>query len=252
MEHPIAVDGLSRYRVLDLPIDDLPEDSIPNALSQMLGDGEVHQIVLLSLWDLMRARRDSEFRRLVANASLVVPTTAGVVHGAKFLRQGEPARYTSFDFVVRLLGALEKLNGSLYILGGSRDELRIVEDNLRQTFPGARLVGRYAGDYPKTMEAGIVTAIRKAAPNLLLAGTRLPGRDKWLFRRRQSFAPGVFIYSGECFDVFAEKRRRPARSVAAQRVIRLVRTLWHPWRIVALPIYGWYWIRLFLRRITKR
>lgn len=249
MEHPIGVDGVARMRVLDLPVDDVPEQCIADALSNMLSDGETHHIVLLSLWDFMRARRDSELRKLVANASLVIPTTVGLVRGAAFLRQGRPTRYTHFDFVVRLLGALERTGGTLYLVGGSRDELRIVEGNIRQTFPGVRLVGRYFGDYPRAMETDIVTAIRKAAPDVLFAGPRLVGGEKWLWRRRSSFAPGVSIFSDECYEVFAERRRRPTRSATKQALLRALRALWHPWRVFALFVYGWYWVRLFFRRL---
>jgi N-acetylglucosaminyldiphosphoundecaprenol N-acetyl-beta-D-mannosaminyltransferase len=252
VDQPIGVEGTARIRVLDLPIDDVPEKHIIDVLTGMLAEKRVHQIVLLSLWDLMRARRDPELRKLVANASLVIPTTAGVVRGASFLRHHKPTRYTSFDFVVRLLGALEQKNGSLYILGGARGDVATVEENLKLTFPGVRLVGRYSGDHPRSMEANIVTAIRKAAPNVLLAGTKLSGEDKWIYRRRESFAPGIFVYSGECFDVFAEKRSRPVRSPAKQLALRFVASLWHPWRIVTLPVYGWFWVRLFFRRLSKR
>lgn len=252
MEHPIGLERITRHRILDLPVDDVPEDSIADALSSLLSDGGVHHLVLLSLWDYMRARRDSELHRLVANASLVVPTTVGLVRGVSFLRQRKPTRYTHFDFIVRLLGALESAGGTLYLLGGSRNELRVVEDNIRQTFPGVRLVGRYAGDYPRAMETNIVTAIRKAAPDILFVGPRVAGREKWILRRRDSFAAGVSVFSAECFDVFAEKRPRPTRSAAKQAFLRALHTLWHPWRLVALPVYSWYWIRLFFRRISRR
>ena len=98
---------LSRISILGVPVDILPEEGIEDLVARF-ADGKNHQIILLSLWDLMRARRSGEFRTMVSGASLVLPISLSIVKGARFLRRAEPVRYMPFDFVVKLLAALEQ------------------------------------------------------------------------------------------------------------------------------------------------
>jgi N-acetylglucosaminyldiphosphoundecaprenol N-acetyl-beta-D-mannosaminyltransferase len=160
---------LNRVSVLGVPVDILPPEGIEDLVARF-EDGMNHQIVLLSLWDLMRARRAGEFRTMIAGASLVLPISLAITRGARFLRRAEPLRYMPFDFVVKLLGALEQRGKSVYILGSTRTSIQKAEGNIKSTFPGLRLVGRYAGRYPKQMEGAIVEAVKKATPSLLLVG----------------------------------------------------------------------------------
>ncbi len=107
---------VNRISVLGVPLDILPPEGIEDLVLRF-ADGKNHQIVLLSLWDLMRARRSGEFRTMIAGASLVLPISLSITKGARFLRRSEPVRYMPFDFVVKLLAALEKRTKSVYILG---------------------------------------------------------------------------------------------------------------------------------------
>ena len=178
MDHQASV---TRVSVLGVPVDILPPEAIEDLVARF-ADGKNHQIVLLSLWDLMRARRSGEFRTMIAGASLVLPISLSIVKGARFLHRAEPVRYMPFDFVVKLLAALEQRGKSVYLLGSSTTSIQKAEGNIKSTFPGLRVVGRFAGRYPKQMEISIVEAVKKATPSLLLVGTGVPGREKWIPR----------------------------------------------------------------------
>ncbi|MEI6876985.1 MAG: glycosyltransferase, partial [Spirochaetota bacterium] len=86
---------VNRVTILGVPVDILPVEGI-DELVVRFADGKNHQIVLLSLWDLMRARRVGEFRTMIAGASLVLPISVAITKGARFLRKAEPIRYMPF------------------------------------------------------------------------------------------------------------------------------------------------------------
>lgn len=168
---------VNRVTILGVPVDILPVEGI-DELVVRFADGKNHQIVLLSLWDLMRARRVGEFRTMIAGASLVLPISVAITKGARFLRKAEPIRYMPFDFVIKLLAALERHGKSVYLFGATRTCIQKAEGNIKSTFPGLRVVGRYAGRYPRNMEASIIEAVKKATPSLLLVGSAFPaGRN---------------------------------------------------------------------------
>ena len=240
--------SLSRITVLGVPVDILPAEGIDELVEQF-SDGKNHQIVLLSLWDLMRARRNGEFRTMISGASLVLPISLAITKGARFLHKTEPVRYMPFDFVVKLLSALERRGKSVYLLGSSRSSVQKAEGNIKSTFPGLRVVGRYAGRYPKQMEHTIVEAIKKATPSLLLVGRGVPGRERWIPRNLARFNSGLYLWCSDLFEVFAERRSKPSRDFFRKGLEWIPFFLLHPWKAYRFFIYIWFKILLVADRI---
>jgi N-acetylglucosaminyldiphosphoundecaprenol N-acetyl-beta-D-mannosaminyltransferase len=242
---------VSRVSVLGVPVDILPPEGIED-LVQRFADGKNHQIVLLSLWDLMRARRSGEFRTMIAGASLVLPLSLSIVRGARFLKRAEPVRYMPFDFVVKLLAALEKRGKSVYLLGSTRTSIQKAEGNIKSTFPGLRVVGRYAGRYPKGMELSIVEAVKKATPSLLLVGSGVPGREKWIPRNLARFNSGIYLWCSDLFEIFAERRNKPSKTLFRKGMEWLPVILRRPWKIYRIFVYFWYNVSLLFARLRRR
>jgi N-acetylglucosaminyldiphosphoundecaprenol N-acetyl-beta-D-mannosaminyltransferase len=243
---------VERIDLLKVPIDILPEEKFEEIVKAMLDDGELHQIVLLSLWDLMRCRRNPEYRAMIGQASLVIPISLTVVKGAKFLKRTVPIRYMPFDFLIRLFNVLERWNKTAYLLGSKKKHIQIAERNLKATFPGMRIVGRYAGYYGKGFEGDIIAAVRKAAPSLLLVGRGVSGREKWIPRNIKSFKSGLFLWCSDAFDVFAEKRSRVSKSTFQKGLEWLPYMLRSPWKIFRGFFFFYYKILLVLYRIRKK
>jgi N-acetylglucosaminyldiphosphoundecaprenol N-acetyl-beta-D-mannosaminyltransferase len=238
---------LNRISVLGVPVDILPVEGIEELVVRF-ADGKNHQIVLLSLWDLMRARRSGEFRTMIAGASLVLPISLAITKGARFLRRTEPVRYMPFDFVVKLLAALEKRGKSVYLLGSTRTSIQRAERNIKSTFPGLHVVGRFAGRYPKQLEISIVEAVKKATPSLLLVGAGVPGREKWIPRNLARFNTGIYLWCSDLFEIFAERRSKPSKSLFRRGLEWLPFLLRRPWKVYRIFIYLWYNVLLLVAR----
>ncbi len=241
---------VNRVTILGVPVDILPVEDI-DELVVRFADGKNHQIVLLSLWDLMRARRVGEFRTMISGASLVLPISVAITKGAHFLRKAEPIRYMPFDFVIKLLAALEHHGKSVYLFGATRTCIQKAEGNIKSTFPGLRVVGRYAGRYPRNMEASIIEAVKKATPSLLLVGSGVPGREKWIPRNLSHFNSGLYLWCSDLFDVFAERRPRPLKSLFQNGLEWIPAFLRRPWRLHRVFIYLWYNVLLVVARLRR-
>lgn len=240
---------VERIRVAGIPIDNVPEQDLPSVVESIASSKDIGQVVFLRLWDLIRARRSREFRACLEAAALVIPVSIGIVRGARFLKKPVPPRYMPFEFVVRALGALEPRNRSVYVIGGDQKTVTTVEHNVKRTFPGVRLVGRYSGLYPRSVEADILTGIKKAAPNLVFAGRGLRGKNLWIHRHRASFHGGMFLWSSEVFDQFADKARRPSRRSFQNGTDFWPSFFRRPWRVLRVPVYLWYCLVLVVHRI---
>jgi N-acetylglucosaminyldiphosphoundecaprenol N-acetyl-beta-D-mannosaminyltransferase len=204
---------VERISLLKVPLDIVPQEHLPDRIFQLLNSEKGENIVLLSLWDLLKARRNREYRSFITSASLVIPISKSLVGGAKFLTGKTPVRYMPFDFIVNLLTILENREFSAYLLGGKQKVLKKTEKNIRQTFPHLRVVGRYPGGFKRQEEALLFLSIRKTAPSLLLVGKGVKGGEWWIARNSSQLNRGLRLWCSDLYDVFAKRRRHPSRGV---------------------------------------
>ena len=238
-----------RLTLLGIPVDAIDPTMVDLLLQELLFAPGAHQIVFLRTLDVLRARRNPEFRACLEKAALVVPVSAGIQKACKILHLGNIQRFAPFDFMIRILNNLEGRHGSYYLLGDVQPYLNRTELNLKQTFPGAQALGRYASGFNKSFENSIKIAIAKASPNLLLTGHGLVGKDLWITRRVGNFPRGVQIWCGECFEYFTARRKRPSR-VSFRNGHEFYReSVDKPWRWFRFPFYFWFLILVLAERI---
>jgi N-acetylglucosaminyldiphosphoundecaprenol N-acetyl-beta-D-mannosaminyltransferase len=170
----------------------------------------------------------------------VLPVSRAVVRGAGFLGAGALSLFNPFEFVIRVLSLMEKAKGSVYLLGSPKRVLEVAEKNLLGSFHGIRVVGRFYGFYPRNVEPDIVTAIKKSSPSLLLVGTGVPGRDKWLQKYRREFKPGISLWADNCFEVFAGTEKQVPKRLHAAGLGVFSGIVRKPWRLAVLFPYLWY------------
>lgn len=243
---------IERISFLKVPVDILPEDKIEEVFKSMSEDGGRHQVVLINFFDMMRARRSKDYMKTLQEAGLVLPTSGSILRGIKFLGKTEAYRYRPFDFVIRILGLMEGFSKTLYLLGGKQTSLQTVFSNMRISFPGLNIVGRYTGYYSPAIEENILVAIKKASPALLLAGDGLKGRDKWLNTHMDSFNPGIYLCCRECFSIFSGKKKKGSKRSWESGTEVIPEVMKNPLKIFRLFIRLYYLILLLVYKISGK
>jgi N-acetylglucosaminyldiphosphoundecaprenol N-acetyl-beta-D-mannosaminyltransferase len=252
--------------LLKVPIDIVPHEDLPDVISRLLQstetpnetpgshrtEGRGRNIVLLSLWDLLRARRNGEYRDYVYKAALVIPISKSIISGAKFLTGKKPVRYMPFHFIISLLTLLEGREYPLFLLGSKNKILRKTERNIHSTFPRLKIVGRYEGSMRKQEEPAVIEAIRKSSPSLLLAGKGIKRGELWIARNSNRLNSGFRLWCSALFDVFAEKKQRPSDAVFDKGLESIGFCFRNPLLFFRIFLYFWYMILLLLYRIFKR
>jgi len=208
--------------LLNVPLDIVPTEELSNVINRLLSSMENpgnatenrgRDIVLLSLWDLLRARRNNEYRDYVLKAALVIPISKSLVSGARFLTGKKVVRYMPFNFIISFLTHLERLEYPIYLMGGKTRILRKTEKNIHSTFPRLKIVGRCRGYIRKQEEPAVIEAIRKVSPSLLLAGQGIRGGELWIARNGSRLNSGFRLWCSDLFDVFADKKHRPSDAI---------------------------------------
>ncbi len=240
-----------RIKFLGLFLDVLKPEEIEETilnLANKKSEGP-KQIMLVNLWDILKARHSKEFRAMIESSELVIPTSKSLVRGAVFLKQTAPVRYEPFSFVISVMGALEKYLKTLYLFGSRNISLQKAEKNIRATFPNLRIIGRVPGYYARGMEKNIKTAILKAAPSLVIVGSGIPGKQNWIFRNRNQLPNSLFLWDNTIIDIFAERKKRVSPALFNAGLEYLPQMLKNPLRVFRLFQYLWYKLLLLVYRI---
>jgi N-acetylglucosaminyldiphosphoundecaprenol N-acetyl-beta-D-mannosaminyltransferase len=243
--------NLKRIKVLNVSVDAVDPDMAVKVVEGLLENGQHNQIVFLSLRGLLKARRDPEFARCLREAALVLPISLAILSGGRFLNTGRLSLYNPFEFIIRILSLIERIKGTVYILGSRKEILETAEENLIGSFHGVRVVGRFYGYFPRELEGNIVTAIKKSSPHLLLVGKGAPGGNKWLLRHKKDFNPGVSLWVGNCFEIFAGRERQASKQLHAVGLGGLSGIWRKPWKLFYAFSYFRFFLLLLVYRIFK-
>ena len=117
-------------------------------------------------------------------------------------------RYNPFDATISILGLLENRYKSFYMLGGRKKALVEAEKNVKKTFKTLRVVGRYVGYYKAPAEEGIIEAIRKSSPSLVLLCEGVKNKEMWPYINRQKFNTSIFMYYRDAIGIFGRRIKR--------------------------------------------
>jgi N-acetylglucosaminyldiphosphoundecaprenol N-acetyl-beta-D-mannosaminyltransferase len=241
-----------RIDLLSVPVDIVTPENLSSVIYDLVKVKKEHNIVLLSLWDLLRARRNTEYRNYVVRAALVIPISKSIISGIKFLTGKKAYRYMPFDFIISLLTILENREFSCYLLGGKTKVLIRTEQNIRQTFPRLRIVGRFPGYFKRYEEATIIKAIKKASPSLLLAGKGIRGEERWIARNNVSLGEGMRLWCSDIFDVFAERKKYPSRGVFNAGLEWVGYCFHNPFKFFRIfPYIGYKFLLLYYKIFVK-
>ena len=241
---------VKRTRLLRVPIDILEKKDIKQAVEHMLKQPKPSQIVLFRWSTLIRTWWSRSLRSILHNADLVLPVSASIVASVRFFGRPTPHRFQPFDFLLQLLSALEQTGGSIYFLGMSMNEVQNVGHNIVETYPSVRIVGSHSGFFNDKMELNVITAIRKAAPQLLFVGPPLSNR--WVHRNKHRLHPCIVLWSGEAMNILRNRQKRISKRDVRYRARNNPAFFpAHPWRILQIPLFVLYLFVLIVARIFR-
>jgi N-acetylglucosaminyldiphosphoundecaprenol N-acetyl-beta-D-mannosaminyltransferase len=255
LENPVTPENQiprERLELLKVPIDTIPPEQLEEIVFDLVNSKEGKNIVLLSIWDLLRARSNKEYRNFILNASLVIPISKSLGQGLRFLTGKPTIRYMPFDFVITLLTILEAREYSVYLLGGKLRTLKKTEKNIRETFPGLHIVGRYAGSFKKQEEGIIIEAIRKASPTLLLVGKGVAGEEQWIAKHDGTLPRGLRLWCSDMYDIFAEHKKHPSRYAFDHGLEWIGYCFENPFRFFRIFSFMGYQFLLLFYKVFKR
>ncbi len=245
--------AIHRINILGVPVDICPIEELESQILKILDKPGTKQIVFLNIWGLLKARHTkNEFSECIKNADLILPVSKSILRGAKFLKKEIPVRYNQFSTIIQILTTLDSHFKTLYLLGGRKETLSIAEQNVKDTFPNLRIIGRCTGYYQKSWESRIIESLHKSSPSLVLMSEGFKEKELWVYKRKNQFSNSIFLYYKDVLGIFSKRIKRVDEEVFAKGHEIYHEIVRNPLKLFLIFPYLKYCILLLWYRLFKK
>lgn len=192
------------------------------------------------------ARKDNALKAAIHGADMVLPDGTGVVWASNMLKKPLPERVAGYDF---LLALLERMEGSVFLLGGRPGVAEDAARTIKQRFPNITVAGCRHGYFEDEDE--IHTAVCEAQPDLLLVCLGARRQEKWMARHAGELPVGLMAGLGGSLDVLAGRVKRAPAAWRKRGLEWLYRLLQEPSRIKRQIWLPRFVLAVMVQRIKK-
>lgn len=208
---------MPRLKLLGVNVDIMEEDEMMHEICRLSKQDHPTRIILLDKRLLMSAKCHKELFNIINSADLVIPVSKSIRRGLNFLSKKAysilPAYrqpiLSHFSFAIHLLSYFTEIGQSIYLLGGTKKLIKGAEKNVKDSYPGIKLMGTYHTKYKKDFEQKLLTSIYKIAPNLLLISKKSPKAEYWLSKQKSKLPNGVSVVIEDFIYEIGEKVIKP-------------------------------------------
>jgi N-acetylglucosaminyldiphosphoundecaprenol N-acetyl-beta-D-mannosaminyltransferase len=172
-----------------------------------VGTGDRRYVCVCNVHTVMAAREDPQLRSALLRSDLNVPDGQPLVWAMNLLGHPLHDRVYGPELMARSCARSAASGQRLYLYGG-RNQGALVQLalNLRQRYPGIRIVGGYSPPHrPLTGEEreAIVAEINRSEADIVWVGIGVPKQEKWMVDMRDDLEAPVLIGVGAAFDFHA-------------------------------------------------
>jgi N-acetylglucosaminyldiphosphoundecaprenol N-acetyl-beta-D-mannosaminyltransferase len=156
---------------------------------------------------VMAAAEDPGLREALLQSSINVPDGMPLVWAMNLLGESLRTRVYGPELMARACARAARSGERFYLYGG-RNQGALVQLalNLRQRYPGIKIVGGYSPPHrPLTDEerTSAIEEINAARPDVVWVGIGVPKQEKWMLDVRPEVEAPVLIGVGAAFDFHA-------------------------------------------------
>jgi exopolysaccharide biosynthesis WecB/TagA/CpsF family protein len=224
-----------RFPLLGVPFTLCAFADAADRIRGMIASGRSHQVVLANAHTLNLAADDPSYRRIVADADLVLRDGAGVELAARLAGVDAGHNFVGTDFVPALLQHLGPREVRVFLFGAQAGVAERAAHVLRARGSHIRIVGTAPGygALPR-----VAQQVRATRPDVLLVALGNPLQERWIDEHRDHLGVPVSIGVGALFDYLAGRVRRAPGWVLGLRAEWLFRLLVEPKRLWQRYVLG--------------
>ena len=240
--HSTLYTPLSSLHVLGVRVDDVTHGETLALIERFVAERAPHQICTVNVEFIMAAQRDDAFRRVINDAALCLPDSAGVLWAARRLGHPMRERVAGSDMVGQIAARAAERGWRVYLLGAAPGVADKAAAIWQARNAGLVVAGTFAGSPAPTEDDAIVERIRAARPDVLFVAFGAPAQDMWIARNQPALQVPVAMGIGGALDFVAGVAKRAPvwmQRLGLEWLHRLVREPWRWRRQMALPRFVW-------------
>lgn len=240
-------EDIKRIRILDVPVDMVNYEQAMGRFREFMDREGCDLIVTPNSEIVVNAGKDAELKRLIEEASMVIPDGIGLVYASKILKEPLEERVTGVDFLTRVLAWLEENGKSVFLLGSkpaNEERASVAElaaENMKKRFPRLKVAGTNDGYFREADEADVVERINASGADFLCAALGSPKQEKFIHKYADSFTTvRAAIGVGGTLDVWAGTVKRAPEFYQKHGLEWLYRFVKEPVRfkrVMQLPVF---------------
>jgi N-acetylglucosaminyldiphosphoundecaprenol N-acetyl-beta-D-mannosaminyltransferase len=264
--------------VLGVRFEALTREQAARAVVGMVSRGEKGYVVKPYSEFMPVAVEDQRVRDVLNGATLCVPDGIGILWAAHYLslkggrmralvqaplslatmalrpesiRHPLPENMSGPDLTLQMLAVLEGAEASVYLLGGTAEEVEGARGRIEELFPRLRIAGARDGYFDEAQNEVVVEAINAASPQVLFVGMGFPRQEMWIAENLPRLNVNVAVAEGGSFTFISGKVQRAPhwfRRFGLEWLFRLARQPWRLKRQARLPRF----VRLVVRERLER
>lgn len=264
--------------VLGVRFDALTRREAAQAVLSLLSRGVKGYVVKPYSEFMPVAGEDERIREVLNGATLCVPDGIGILWAAHYLslkggrlralvqaplslatmalrpesiRDPLPENMSGPDLTMHMLAALDEVGASVYLLGGTAEEVDGARGRIEDVFPKLRIAGARDGYFDDAQNEAVVDAINAVSPQVLFVGMGFPRQELWIAENLPRLNVNVAVAEGGSFTFISGKVRRAPhwfRRFGLEWLFRLARQPWRLKRQARLPRF----VRLVVQERLER
>jgi N-acetylglucosaminyldiphosphoundecaprenol N-acetyl-beta-D-mannosaminyltransferase len=200
---PVVILGVA-FNPLTLP-------AAVDCIERMIVSRRPHYVVTPNVDFLVKATRDLQLHKILADANLVLCDGKPLVWAARWLGSALPGRVAGSDLVPVLLQRAAEREWRIFLLGASPEAAAEAARRIATLHPSIPAVGHYSPPHRPLADmdqAEIARRIREANPDVLLVCFGCPKQEKWMAQHYRSLGVPVMIGAGGTIDFLAGRMKR--------------------------------------------
>jgi len=203
----IAVDSPPTVDVLGVPLALTDYDRTLRWINAASARSERGYVCLCNVHTVMASGEDPELREALLSSSINLPDGQPLVWAINSLGHSLAGRVYGPELMSRACAHAAATGHRFYLYGG-RNQGALVQLalNLRQRYPGVKIVGGYSPPHrPLTEEEqdAVVDEINRSRADVVWVGIGVPKQEKWMAQMRPQLQAPVLVGVGAAFDFHA-------------------------------------------------
>lgn len=236
----MSVEKANRVNILDVPMDMIDSEQAMAVFEEKFPEPGMTMIVTPNPEIVLAAGKDESLKTLIGSADIILPDGVGLLYASRIIGHPLKERVTGIDFLMDILGYLEKNGKSVFFFGSKPGVAADAAANLQKKYPDLKVAGTRNGYFKPEEEPDIVREINESGADFLCVALGAPKQERFMDDHREELRCGGAIGVGGSLDVFSGNLKRAPefyRKHGLEWLYRLIQEPSRYKRMMQLPVF---------------